>query len=214
MNRGQQTTATSVGALLHLRARRVGSVALGLLILTIASWWAADWLASRTYFGGAVARPPVAGLAPLMAAVLVSLTLAGADIDLDRTTSRLTARYRTAHTVVAVTTVCTLMALAATDTPQTFGSYGLIRNSLGLIGMVLLAATVLPAALAWAPAFTYSFAIYLAAPRTPQAGSPWWAWSMQPGGLDPSWIVASALLAAGAAAYALRGPASATHQPN
>ena len=202
------------GAMLHLRERRMGWVALSLPVLTGVAWWSASWLTTRTFFSGAVARVPVVAFAPLLAAILVSLTLAGADTDLTRTASRLTTRHRAVHGAVAAIAVCALLALAATDTPQTYGSYALIRNGLGLTGMVLLAATLLPAALTWAPALVYTFVIYLAAPSDQGRGAPWWAWVMQPGDLDPSWAVAITLLATGLALYTRHGSARTAHQPS
>lgn len=196
------------GTVLHLRVRRAGWVALGPLLLAAASWWSANWLATCTYFDGPLARPPVAVLAPLIAAVMVSTTLAGSDIELDRTASRLTSPRRAAHALVAAVTVAAVLGVAATNALATFGSYALIRNSLGLIGLVLLAASLMPAVLAWAPALTYSVTVYLAAPRAPHAGSPWWAWPMQSGGPDASWVVALALLVAGLTAYSIQGPDS------
>ncbi|MEJ5913134.1 hypothetical protein [Pseudokineococcus sp. 1T1Z-3] len=198
------------GLWLYLRARHVGWVAMALLLLTAASWWATGWLSTRTYFGGAWARPPVVGLSPLLAAVLVSATLVGADTDLDRTAPRITAQWRAVHATTAALIPTVLLALVATDTPQTFGSYALMRNSLGLTGIVLLTATIIPTVLAWAPALTYVLVAYLAAPRTPTAAAQWWAWPIQPGGPDPSWIVATSLLAAGLAAYTRYGPARTT----
>lgn len=214
MNRAGKTPAAPAGAVLHLRERRMGWVALGLPALTATAWWSAGWLSSRPYFGGADARVPVVAFASLLAAVLISLTLAGADIDLTRTASRLTARHRAVHSAVAATAVCALLALVATDTPQTFGSYALIRNSLGLIGMVLLATAVLPAALTWAPAFVYTLVIYLAAPSGQGHGAQWWAWIVQPGDPDPSWVVAIVLLATGVVLYTRGDSAQTAHQSN
>jgi len=202
------------GAMLHLRERRMGWVALSLPVLTGVAWWSASWLTTRSFFSGAVARVPVVAFAPLLAAILVSLTLAGADIDLTRTASRLTTRHRALHGALAATAVAALLALVASDTPQTFGSYALIRNGLGLTGMVLLAATIVPAALAWAPALIYTFVIYLAAPSGEGRGAQWWAWVVQPGGLDPSWVVALILLATGLALYTGHGSARTDHQPS
>lgn len=201
------------GAMLHLRERRMGWVALSLPVLTGVAWWSASWLTTRSFFSGAVARVPVVAFAPLLAAILVSLTLAGADIDLTRTASRLTTRHRALHGALAATAVAALLALVASDTPQTFGSYALIRNGLGLTGMVLLAATILPAALTWAPALIYTFVIFLAAPSGRGLGAQWWAWVVQPGGLDPSWLIALTLLATGIAFYTRRGAARTGHQP-
>lgn len=199
------------GTVLHLRGRRAGWAVLGVLVLAAASWWSAGWLTSRTYFDGPLARPPVAVLAPLIAAVMVSTTLAGSDIELDRAASRLTGPRRIAHALTAAATVAVVLGVVATDAPETFGSYALVRNSLGLIGMVLLAAALMPAVLSWAPTLTYTVVVYLAAPRVPHVGSPWWAWPMQRGGPDASWIVAVALLVAGATTYAIHGPDSRSH---
>lgn len=213
MKRAGKAPVAPAGAVLHLRERRMGWVALGLLALTVTAGWSAGWLSTRPYLGGADARVPVVAFASLLAAVLISLTLAGADVDLTRTASRLTARHRAVHGAVAAAAVCALLALVATDTPQTFGSYALIRNSLGLIGMVLLAAAILPAALTWAPALVYTLVIYLAAPSGQGHGAQWWAWIVQPGGPDPSWVVSIALLATGVVLYARGGSRRTALQP-
>ena len=191
---------------LHVRARRIGWACLCLAALACLAWGAAQWLSSRPYLGGPQARPPVTSLAPLIAAILASLTLHGADVELERSLPRLTTGWRAAHALAAVVLACSVLGLVATQHAQEFGSYALVRNSAGLLGMVLFAVTILPSNLSWAPAFTYSLLIYLAAPRTPSAGSQVWAWPMQPGPVGASWIVAAGLLAAGVAAYSIRGP--------
>lgn len=194
------------GEALHVRARHLYWAILGLLLLSVASWEVARWLTSRPYFGGPSARTPVAVLAPLLAAVLVSTTLAGADVDLERSTARLSPRWRTLHACAAALVPSALLAATAIDEPQLWGSYALVRNTVGLVGLVLLTATVLPAMVTWAPAFTYVVVVYLAAPQTPTPGSTWWAWPMQAGALDPSWVCAGLLLTAGVTGYGLLGP--------
>ena len=191
---------------LHIRARRIGWASLCLAALACLAWGAAQWLGSQPHLGGPQARPPVTSLAPLIAALLASLTLNGADVELERSVPRLTAGWRIAHALAAVVIACWVLGLVATHHPQEFGSYALVRNTAGLLGMVLFAVTVLPPNLSWAPAFTYSLLIYLAAPRTTSAGSQVWAWPMQPGPLGASWIVAAGVLAAGVSAYSIRGP--------
>lgn len=191
---------------LHIRARRIGWASLCLAALACLAWGAAQWLSSRPDLGGPQARPPVTSLAPLIAALLASLTLNGTDVELERSVPRLTARWRTAHALAGVVLACSVLGLVATQHPQDFGSYALVRNTAGLLGMVLFAVTVLSPNLSWAPAFTYSLLIYLAAPRTTSAGSQVWAWPMQPGPFGVSWIVAAGILAAGIAAYSIRGP--------
>lgn len=177
-----------------------------LVVLTLFSSWAAQWLATRTYFGGPAARPPVVVLAPLIAAVLVSTTLAGADADLEGAAPRTAGRWRAGHALISAAVVTAALALSVTDTPLIWGAGAMARNALGLVGMVLLAATVLPRGLAWAPAVGYLLPIYIGAPRQPSAGSQWWAWPMQPSPTDPSSAIALSLLVAGIAAYTRHGP--------
>ena len=56
----------------------------------------------------------------------------------------------------------------------------------------------------------YVIVVYFAAPRTPDYGASWWAWPMQPGAPDSSWICATILVITGAVAYGRRGPAPTT----
>lgn len=190
---------------LHIRARHLHWVTLSLLVLSLVSWEASQWLASRPSLDGPDARTPVAVLAPLLAAMLVSMTLAGPDVDLERSTARIHPWWRALHACGAAVVPSALLAATAIDQPQMWGSYALVRNSAGMVGAVLLTATVLPATLTWAPTFTYVIVIYLAAPHTATPGSTWWAWPMPPGALDPSWVCASILLTAGTIGYGMLG---------
>ena len=196
------------GKWLHIRTRHLHRVTLALLLLSAVSGEAAQWLASRPSLDGPGARTPVALLAPLLAAMLVSVTLTGADVDLERSTARLRAGWRAMHACAAVLVPSVLLAATAIEQPQVWGSYALVRNSIGMVSAVLLSAVVLPATLTWAPTFTYVTVIYLAAPHAPTPGSTWWAWPMQAGTLDPSWVCAGILLIAGTVSYSMLGPPS------
>lgn len=196
------------GLWLYSRARHLQWVVPLLLLLAITSWRIALWLAHYVYFDGVNARAPVAIVAPLLAAVLISVTLSGADVDLERSTARLSIRWRTIHALAAAVIPGALLAITALDQPQIWGSYALVRNTIGLVGIVLIAATVLPSTLTWSPALVYVIVVYLAAPRTPEYGSSWWAWPMQPGTPDSSWICAAILVITGAVAYGRHGPAA------
>lgn len=193
---------------LHIRTRHLHRVTLCLLLLTAVSGAAARWLASRPSLDGPEARTPVAILAPLLAATLISVTLTGADVDLESSTSRIGPLWRAIHACGAVLVPSVLLAATSIEQPQLWGSYALVRNSIGMVGAVLLSAVVLPAALTWAPTFTYVTVVYLAAPHTPTPGSAWWAWPMQAGALDPSWVCAGVLLIAGTVSYSVLGPPS------
>lgn len=198
------------GLWFHSRALHLQWVVPLLLLLAVISWRIALWLAHYLYFDSVNARAPVAIVAPLLAAVLISVTLSGADVDLERSTARLSIRWRTVHGLVAAVIPGALLAITALDQPQIWGSYALVRNTIGLVGIVLIAATVLPATLTWSPALIYVIVVYFAAPRTPDYGASWWAWPMQPGAPDSSWICATILVITGAVAYGRRGPAPTT----
>lgn len=203
----RQTARRGAGGMtvLHLRARNVPAYVLGLLILTLLAWWAADWLSSRPYFDGPRARPPVAGLAPALAAVLMSVTLGAADEELERSTARPWRRIRLVHVTALTTSAAFALASTGLWEADEYGAYELVRNTATCAGMVAGAAAVVGAKLAWAPVFTYVVAVYIAAPKPPQPQTSWWTWPVQPSSASPSWWTAVAWLAVGSALYAARG---------
>jgi hypothetical protein len=210
-NSADQVARTSASATahplwLHLRSRRVNWIAAGVPVLAGLTGWAANWLMAWPGHGAAIARPPVAVAAPLIVCALLAVTLAGADVGLERSVPRLTARSRMVHAVVAVALCSSLLAVAVTAQPQVFGAQALIRNTVGLFGLVLLTSALLSVQLNWGPAFGYALIVYFRQPPDTASGVQWWAWAMQPGRPDASWIVALGLLATGLVAYGLRGP--------
>lgn len=208
------------GLHLHLRERRGDLVALGVLVVGAGAAPLAWWLTAQARLAQAgfgpqdvpASRLPVVVLAPVLAAVLVSITLHGADLDLDATASRLSRRWRAAHaTLVAVATTVVLGASMAPWGWDT-GSAATARTCAGLVGLVLLGVTVLPPLLSWVPAFVYGSLVSLLSPDG-IPGASWWLWAAQPGPPDASWVVAGVLLVAGVVAYALRGPAHGSSRP-
>lgn len=189
------------GVWLHIRARHLQWIIPAMLLLSTGSWQIAKWLANYPYFDGPNARAPVAIAAPLVAAIALSATLSGADSDLECSTARLSIRWRSLHAIAAALIPGTLLAIAATDQPEIWGSYALVRNTIGMVGIILITASVLPPKLSWAPTLAYVLVVYLAAPRTATYGSSWWAWPMQPGAPDASWIAAGLLFTAGILVY-------------
>lgn len=186
-------------------ARRLPATALWVAAVAVGAWLAGDWLASRPYFPGPSARVPVAVGGPLLAAVLLARTLAGDDPDLERTAPRFTPAFRTLHALLGASLPALALALALLADPAVFGAAAVVRNTLGLAGLTLLAAVLVPVHLAWAPATLVTFATYLAAGHADGAGVAWWGWLVRPGGADASWAVAGVLLTAGAFLYARRG---------
>lgn len=190
---------------LYGRSREWGSILGGLFVLASVAWWAAQWL--LTFQGWEPpSRVPVTAAAPLLAATLVSRALDSPDVDLDRTSPLPWPTVRAGH-VLAWTAICVvLLGVTVTASPLTFGSSALVRNVLGYVGLTCLAAVALGARLAWLPGLVLGFTLYLAAPRTPSSFDRWWAWPMQDGGWDGSWVVAGGLFLAGLALYAHHGP--------
>jgi hypothetical protein len=198
--------ATTHPLWLHLRSRRLQWIAPALPVLAGLTAWAASLLVAWPGLGGASARPPVAVGVPLIVAVLRAMTLAGDDVGLERSVPRLSARLRAVHAVIVVVVGSSLIAGAVLYQPEVFGAQAVVRNTIGLFGAVLLTSALLSVQLNWAPAFGYALVVYFSQPSNTAGGVEWWAWAMQPGGWDASWIVAVTLFATGLLAYALRGP--------
>lgn len=191
---------------LYGRSRGWTTVLVSLALLTLTSWWLAAWLGTFQGFWYPEARAPVTAAAPLLASIVIGRALDSPDVDLDRSSPVHWPTLRGGH-VLAWTAVCgVLLALTATTEPLTFGSVALVRNVLGYVGLTCLAAVALGAPLAWLPGLVLGFTLYLAAPRIPSSFDRWWAWPMQDGGWDGSWVVAGGLFLVGLALYALRGP--------
>lgn len=187
------------------RARHLPATVLWIAAAAVGAWRAGDWLASQPDLSGPAARVPVAVGAPLLVTVLLTRTLVGGDPDLERTAPRFTPVFRTVHALLGAIVAALALALALLADPAVFGAAAVVRNTLGLVGLTLIAAVLAPVQLAWAPAVLVAFATYLAAGHAQGAGVAWWGWLVRPGGADASWVVAGVLLALGACLYARRG---------
>ena len=205
------------GLLLHARARSATSVVIAMGGVAGVAWLAAAQLAEQPslllpVLDGHPVLVPVVVAAPVLTSILLSVTLSGHDTDLERTAPRLSMPARALHAAAAVALAVAACVAAVAWHPSDLGSAAATRNALGLAGVALLSGAVLPVP-PWAPGFCYALTTYLTAPRTPTGGSTWWAWAVQTGAADGSWVVAMALLIAGVAAYAARGPARASRIP-
>ncbi|MEV6692115.1 hypothetical protein AB0M35_11685 [Micromonospora sp. NPDC051196] len=190
---------------MHLTARGGPAFLVGLVVIAVLAWAAGSWLADRPTFGGSVARIPVVALAPLLAAVLLGPSLAGADEELERGTPLPWRVWRTGHVLLAAVLSAAVLSLAGLADPHTFGAYALVRNTLGHTGLVVGAAALLGVRLAWLPAFCYGCAVYAAAPRGTDRVTAIWAWPVQPSSATVSWLVVGVLFVAGITGYVLRG---------
>jgi hypothetical protein len=198
--------APLAGPRLHLRYRGVPAFVVGVAVVALLAWLAADWLVHRDWLGGAEARIPVVAAAPLLAAVLASSGLGGADEELERTTAVPWRLIRALHVLGAFVLVGGVLAVTALWESRTYGAHELVRNAAGYVGMVAAASVVTGTRLAWAPAFGYAAVVYLAAPKPLRPETAWWTWPLQPWNASPAAWAAALLFVAGIILYAHFGP--------
>ncbi|WP_433793498.1 hypothetical protein [Actinoplanes sp. CA-252034] len=184
---------------LHLRARGVPAFAAGLLVVAALVATAMRFLATRPFFDPVEARTPVLAVGPLLAAMLLGPTLAGADEWLERGVPVPWRLIRTGHLAAAVTITAGLLALAG------HGDAALIRNTLGCVGLVAAGAALIGTRLAWLPVLAYVCAVYAAAPPLDGGPAQIWAWPVQPSTAPLAWWPVLAVFTAGTALYVLRG---------
>lgn len=195
---------------LHIRARGVPMALAGLIVLALLAWAAADWLLHAPGSSGPSDRWPVAILAPLLAAVIVSAGLGGADEELERTAALRWRRVRAVHVVLAVIAVGTALALTGSFEPGTYGAYELARNAAACIGLVAIGTAGLGARLGWIPALAYVLLVLGVAAPTP--ANAWWTWPVQQWSADAANWSAGVVAVVGALGYVWFGSrASAEH---
>lgn len=190
---------------LHLRARGAPTFLVGIVVVAVLGWVAASWITSRPYFDDAASRIPVVALAPLLGAMLLAPTLGAVDEELERGTPLSWPRWRLGHVLLGTALVGGTLALTGLRAPEVFGTYALLRNTLGCVGLAAGGALLLGARLAWLPAFGYVCAVYAATPRQVGGAAGVWAWPVQPSGVPSSWLVAAALFVLGVVGYLCRG---------
>lgn len=161
----------------------------GLGVLALLAWAVADWLVHAQGSSGPPDRWPVAVLAPLLAAVIVSAGLGGADEELERTAALRWRRVRAVHVVLAVVSVGGALALTGLYEPATYGGYELGRNAAACIGLVALGTAVLGVRLGWILVVAYVLLVLGVASPTPE--NAWWTWPAQ------QWSAVAANWAAG-----------------
>ncbi|MEU2660309.1 hypothetical protein ABZ615_33950 [Streptomyces sp. NPDC007325] len=184
---------------LYLRSRGVPG-ALAVVLAAVAAAWL---LAPED--GSPHARVPVV-MAPLLVAAAIGTSLHTASDELDRTAVRAWWPLRLGHVLVPVAAAAALFVLVLPGDPAEaeFGASAAVRNTLGLTGLAAGAAALVGARASWLPPVTYTAAVWLTPPDAGAAA--WWGWALRPAAEGPAWTVACALLCAGTALFARRGP--------
>ncbi|MER6911648.1 hypothetical protein ABT354_08260 [Streptomyces sp. NPDC000594] len=192
------------GPLLYARSRRVPVT---LAVLTAAAlltfWWGDPPSGRGPAFPGPAAWAWLAG--PLLAAVAIGAALHSDSAELDRTAARPGWLPRAAQllglTVFAV-------AAAAVTSPLSEEGATLATTArvlLGAVGLAAAGAVPLGARLSWLPPLAYLVTVPLVGPL-PEGSPVVWSWPLRPDGDTGAWLTALALLAAGTALAAWRGP--------
>ncbi|MFF9395702.1 hypothetical protein [Streptomyces griseoluteus] len=150
-------------------------------------------------------RVPVVALAPLLAAAVIGASLRSDSDELDRTAVRPWWPRRLTHLLALTVLASAVLPVAVAGHAETFGPPAMIRNLLGCVGIVTLAAVVLGARLSWLPAFGYVSAVYLASSGARGRAATVWAWPVQPGAQPGAWAAALAVFALGTVLHAVRG---------
>lgn len=189
--------------LLHLRARNGPLVGAGLVTVALLAWAVAHWLVTREFSTGARERWPVAALAPLLGAVLVSVGFASPDEELERTAALPWRPIRLLQVMLAGAAVAVPLALTGLSEPRLYGAFELVRNTAAAVGAVALSTAVAGARLAWLPVAPYVLVVMSVGPRNP--GAAWWTWPVQPWASPLAVWSAAVLLILGGAAYGWSG---------
>jgi hypothetical protein len=188
---------------LHLRARHLYLAAVGVGLVAVLAWLAEQWLVNRPYAEGPGARLPVVAFAPMLAAVLLGPTLAGADEELERATPLAWWRWRLGQVLLSCGVIGGALALTGLSAPDDFGAHALLRNSLACAGLVVASAAALGAQLSWLPAFGYISAVVAASPSRTDTVAQIWGWPVQPSTVDASWWTAVIIFVLGTAVYVI-----------
>ena len=190
---------------LHARARHVPAIVGGLVVLTLASWALADQLAHQSGEVEPANRMVGTVMASLVAAILVSGALSGADDELERSMRARWAVLRTGLLVTLTVLAASLLAATGCWEPEQFGAHALVRGVVGEVGLVVLTAAVVGARASWVPALGLALVVLVHGPADPATVGAVPTWQVQSTGVRAAGLTALALGLAGLVVHARHG---------
>lgn len=209
--RGDETPVSTTRLMvLYMRSRRVGWATLTLALLAVGSWIGSAWLFAQPEFGiGNGSLRPLLIFATFVAASVIGASASSPFGETERTAARSLRPLRFGHlaALLLITVFLLLVVLTFFDLENVRSSHpvlALVRNLGGLVGLTLLTARLIGARLSWTVPLAFVMASYLAA-KLPDDTFAAWAWQMQPGTDNLSWIIAAALGALGLAVVSRYG---------
>ncbi len=196
-------SASAHGLLLYARSRAMPHTVAALL--AVAALAAVCAHRSEIYLDPAQ-RVRAEALAPVFAACAIGVSTYQYSPALDATAVRPWPPRRLAHLTMLTVIAGAALVLVVPSTVPVFGSWGLLRNLLGAVGVAVAAATVIGSRLCWMPVLAYLSSLYLTPADAHSRAHALWAWAVQPGAQPISWLPALTAFLTGATLYVVRGP--------
>jgi hypothetical protein len=185
---------------LYLLSRRVPAASCLLAALGCLLWVALHW--HWNIAGGPAAQLVIPLVIETGAAAIVAVSSHGPFGEPERATGRWLPWLRLATAVALAAVAFALLSAGATGGYLPGGDPALLRNLAGITGVGLLSATALGGAFGWVGPMGYL--LFIEGALAGGLTTPW-AWPARPAGDLGGALCASAVLAAGLAAVALRG---------
>jgi len=195
---------------LHSRARRVPAISASLGVLTLATWALGNQLAHESGHVDLANRMRGSVMASLVAAVLISTAMTGADDELELSTRARWARLRSGLLLALTVLASTLLALTGCWGPEQFGAHALVRGVVGEVGLVALSAAIIGARASWVPALCVAIVALSRGPTDSGIIAAMLTWQVQPTDVRAAGTTALTLGAAGLVIHAQRGSKTST----
>jgi hypothetical protein len=186
--------------LLYLRSRQVPA-ALAAAVGSVAVLW---WLSQAT--DDPTVHATLGLLAVAAGTAAAGTGLAGADIDLDRGAAIAWPPRRAAHVIAVGGAIIGIVAATALTGDQLAPARQIVRDGVGMSGLVALGTATLGANRAWVVPLTWTLLVLLRVPAADATYRQVLAWMLQPAASAPAAITASVLGVTGVVAYAVLGP--------
>ncbi len=192
------------GFAMYARTRQLDA-ALGLAVLTAVLVGAAGSVVLRVPFAPESVVVEAYLLAPVVPVAVLAGTLGAPLAALEDVAAETLRRLRMQHVAVLLGALAGLLWLAAL--PGTADPRALVRNGLALLGAALLFAVVVTPDLAWTAAVLPAALCFFLGKSHDDDSVLSWALLLHEGSSRPALAIGLLLAAAGAAAYAVHGPA-------
>jgi hypothetical protein len=186
--------------LLYLRSRQVPAALAAAVGSVAVPWWLSQGTDDPTLHATLGLLAVVAGTAA------AGTGLAGADIDLDRSAAIAWPPRRAAHVVAVGVAVIGIVAATALTGDQLAPARQVVRDAVGMSGLVALGAATVGAGRTWVVPLTWTLLVLLWVPAAGATCQQVLAWMLQPAASAPAAITASVLGVTGVLAYAVLGP--------